>query len=325
MKIYFNPSNDPAFNLALEECMTKALSGPALMLWRNSSAVIVGRNQNTLAEVDPDALRKYSVALVRRMTGGGAVYHDLGNLNYSCMAVAGTGPFAAFDAFAAPVMDALRSFGLAVEFSGRNDILLDGRKISGTAKCLFGNRVLFHGTLLFDTDMELLAKVLTPDPEKVAFKGIRSVRSRVANIREYLPGMTSEEFPRAMLEALLKTTGETELAVIPSELIREAEALASAKYRTWEWNFGGSPAFGYHRKGRFAGGSVMLELDVRHGLIEEARITGDFFGERPVSELSEALRGIPFRREDVERILANRPLGGYMLHVTDEEFLSLFE
>lgn len=324
MRIYWNPEQDPAYNLALEETMLRQLRGPALMLWRNGPSVIIGRNQNAMAEVDCEAVRALDIPVVRRMTGGGAVYHDTGNLNYSCFTDHDGDSFARFELFARPVMAALRSFGIQSEFTGRNDILVDGKKVSGTAKMFVGDRVLFHGTLLFRTDIATLTRVLTPDPDKVSFKGIRSVSARVGNLGDYLPGVSPSEFAERMLQALLDLHEMKSPDPLPEDCVREARALADSKYRTWEWNYGSSPAYDYRKKARFSGGSVTLELSITHGKIEAAHITGDFFGGRPVSELEHLLKNIDFRPDAVRAALSSVPIEDFMLGVTLDDFLSLF-
>lgn len=324
MRIYWNPEQDPAYNLALEETMLRRLHGPALMLWRNGPSVIIGRNQNAMAEVDCEAVRALGIPVVRRMTGGGAVYHDTGNLNYSCFADHNGDSFARFDIFAEPVISALRSFGIQSEFTGRNDILVDGKKVSGTAKMFAGDRVLFHGTLLFRTDISTLTRVLTPDPDKVSFKGIRSVSARVGNLGDLLPGLSPSEFTERMLRALLELHGMSSPDPLPEDCMREARALADSKYRTWAWNFGSSPAYDYRKKARFPGGSVTLELAVSRGRIDSARITGDFFGQRPASELEALLKSVEFRPDAVRRALTGVRIDDFMLGVSMEDFLSLF-
>ena len=324
MRIYWNPSQDPAFNLALEETMLRRLRGPALMLWRNGPSIIIGRNQNAMAEIDCDAVRALKIPVIRRMTGGGAVYHDTGNLNYSCFADHSGDSFARFDIFAQPVIAALRSFGISSEFTGRNDILVHGKKVSGTAKMFVAGRVLFHGTLLFRTDISVLTRVLTPDPDKVSFKGIRSVSARVGNLGDLMPGISPSEFTDRMLHALLDLHGASSPDPIPEDCLRDARSLADSKYRTWEWNYGSSPAYDFRKKARFPGGSVTLELAVSRGRIGSARITGDFFGQRPVSELENRLKNVEFRPASVRQALSGVRIDDYMLGVSVEDFLSLF-
>ena len=325
MKLYWNPVTDAAYNLALEECMTRSLKGSGILLWRNRNAVIIGRNQNTHAEINTDILRELEIQAVRRNTGGGTVYHDLGNLNYSCMAdVDEKGGEISFEVFARPILAALESLGVHCEFSGRNDILYQDKKVSGTAKTIVDGRLLFHGTLLFDTDLTILGKVLTPDAEKIRGKGIKSVRARVTNLKEALPGMTSDQFAEAMLAALLKGSGDPVVTPIPEDLLARAEVLAAEKYRTHDWNYGNSPFFSFCKKQRFTGGTVEVALDVRRGAMENIAIRGDFFGERAVTELEDLLRGKTHDPAVIRQCLADVPFQHYINGVTLDEFLTLF-
>lgn len=324
MNLYWNPETDPAYNLALEECMTRSLRGPGILLWRNRNAVIIGRNQNTLAEINTDLLREWNITAVRRNTGGGTVYHDLGNLNYSCMADVEEETEISFEVFAQPILAALRSLGVPCVFSGRNDILYQDKKVSGTAKTVINGRLLFHGTLLFDTDLSVLGKILTPDPEKIRGKGIKSVRARVENLKEALPGMTSDQFTEAMCQALLQHSGISALTPIPEDLRKQAERLAQEKYRTHEWNYGNSPFFSFRKKQRFAAGTVEVLLDVRRGNMEQVAIRGDFFGEAPVADLENALRGSAHDPESIRRCLESIDLHRYINGLSLDEFVTLF-
>lgn len=325
MKLYWNPVTDAAYNLALEECMTRSLRGPGILLWRNRNAVIIGRNQNTLAEINTGLLTALDIQAIRRNTGGGTVYHDLGNLNYSCMAdVEDDGKEISFEVFARPILAALESLGVDCVFSGRNDILYQEKKVSGTAKTVVDGRLLFHGTLLFDTDLTVLGRILTPDPEKIRGKGIKSVRARVTNLKEALPDMTPDQFAEAMLNALLKQSGEKEVTPIPAELLAQAETLAEEKYRTHDWNYGNSPFFSFHKKQRFPCGTVEVALDVRRGIMENIAIRGDFFGERSVTDLEDLLRGKPHDPVVIRQTLADVNLNTFINGVTLDEFLSLF-
>ena len=193
MKLLINPSVDPAYNLALEEIIASDYPFEAVMLWRNEPSIIIGRNQNTEAEINAAAVRERGINVVRRITGGGAVYHDLGNINYTIAANDRQLDNEAFARNAQIIIDVLHKMGVPAEFHGRNDILVDGRKVSGSAKSVLSNRTLFHGTLLFDADLSVLSQVLTPDEEKIKAKGIKSVRSRVANLKEFLPDWSADD------------------------------------------------------------------------------------------------------------------------------------
>jgi lipoate-protein ligase A len=290
------------------------------MLWTNSSSVIVGKNQNTFAEVNRTFLEENHIPVVRRMTGGGAVYHDLGNVNYSLILNERHPGSDSFSRFARPVVNALCTLGAAAEFSGRNDILVDGRKVSGSAQCCVGQRTLFHGTLLFDTDMSMLGQVLTPGKIKMESKGVKSVRSRVANLKEFLPCVSVEEFIEQLQKALSGFGGSPE--PLPGEWCARAEQLADERYRQWSWNWGNPFENTWENAARFPdAGIVELKLKIRSGIIEEARITGDFFGDPQTVE--EALKGVLFRRENIETALLKVNFEECFKGVKKEDFLSI--
>ena len=314
MDYYWNERTDPAYNLALEEVMTAQADAPFAMLWRNRPAVIIGRNQNACREFDAAYAREHGIAVVRRMTGGGAVYHDLGNLNYSIFAFEtdANRRYIDFAPFAEPVLTALRALGAAAEFSGRNDILVDGRKVSGSAKCVHAGRILFHGTLLFDVDFEVMAAVLTPPRAKIEAKGVASVRARVANLNEFLPSLTRESFRQALERELLRQFGLRTPLPIPDNWMREAERIADERYRSWEWNFGESPDFTFERTQRFPCGTVTVHLDVHSGVIRRAAFRGDFFGTSPADELATLLTGCPHRADAIRAALSGADIGRYI-------------
>ena len=324
MKLLVNKSTDPAFNLALEELIASEYHEEIVMLWRNAPAIIVGRNQNTEAEINAEAVRQRNISVVRRITGGGAVYHDLGNINYTIAANDRLMDNDAFARNASVITSVLHKFNIPAEFKGRNDILVDGRKISGSAKSVFTNRTLFHGTLLFDTDLSVLSSVLTPDEEKIRAKGIKSVRSRVANLREYLPDWDVDAFLSALTAGLLEELGEDSVTPIPDALILRAEALANEKYRTWEWNFGSLTAYNYSCKSRFECGSVQVAFNVNNNRIENLNISGDFFGTRPVAELAEKINGSIPRDDDIAAKLAVVEVGDYISGLSANDLLTLF-
>jgi lipoate-protein ligase A len=256
------------------------------------------------------------------MTGGGAVYHDLKNVNYSLIFHERQPGADSFARFARPVAEALNKMGVPAEFSGRNDILVDGRKISGSAQCCIKDRTLFHGTLLFDTDMEMLGKVLTPGKLKMESKGVKSVRSRVANLKEFLPDMEVEGFVEKLKEQLCSFAGAPE--EVPLEWMERAESLAAEKYRKWEWNWGNIFQCQWENSARFPNaGIVELKLRLLSGRIEEAKLTGDFFGDG--APLEEALKGKLFRRDAIAAELSDNIVETSIRGLDRNEFLSLFE
>lgn len=303
MRIIFHSSTDPYFNLAAEEYLLDHSGDDVFMVWRNERSVIIGKNQNTWAQVDLEYARASGIGVVRRLSGGGAVFHDLGNVNFTFITAGDTIDFAAFTA---PILRALASFGVEASLGGRNDIVTaQGAKISGCAACVHqtshGTRRLHHGTLLYGADLSALARVLTPDPEKLSTKGIDSVRSRVANIQELsgrLKNVSAEAFAGLIADFASGEFGEAVSDLTETEK-RGIAHLADEKYRTWEWNFGSSPEFEVTRSCRFPYGKVTAELNAEHGVIGDIRITGDFFSSQDVELLCERLRGVRLEQREL--------------------------
>lgn len=318
-------STDPAYNLAFEEyILTHRMQGDYLLLWQNDNTVVVGQNQNAAAEINRAFVDAHHIHVVRRTTGGGAVYHDLGNLNYSFITDE-DGSALQFERFTAPVVDALRALGLQAEASGRNDILVDGRKVSGTAQRIYKNRILHHGTLLFDSDAGMVAGALNVDPEKYRSKGRKSVRSRIGNIRESLPkDMDLPEF-WAFLKTFFGAAGCVADALAPEELA-QVRSLKEEKYDTWEWTYGRSPRYNYTEKRRWPGGSLEIFAEIHAGCIEQLQFYGDFMSASSMDEIIQALTGCPFRPEAVAQKLDAFELSKYFGAITKEEILqTLFD
>ena len=316
-----NATRESALNLAVEQTLMETLPPDAelFMLWCDAPSVIVGRNQNARREIRADA----EVPVIRRLSGGGAVYHDEGNLCFTFI-TQNDGRFGDHAAFIAPVVAALNRMGVPAEASGRNDIAAEGRKISGNAQYALGNRLCHHGTLLFDADLAALSGILTPDAEKIQGKGIASVAARVANLKHYLPGMTTDTFAEALLADIALHAPDTQRFAIPADIYRRAEALADARYRTWAWNWGASPPYTYRNATRFEGGGVELLLDVRGGIIESAQIYGDFLALRDLSPLTQALVGCRHQCEDITRAIQNIDTAGLLGSITPKALISLF-
>ena len=316
-------SQDPAYNLAFEEyVLTHRKEGDYLLLWQNDNTIVVGQNQNTEAEINRRFVEEHHIRVVRRSTGGGAVYHDLGNLNYSFITDAGELQELAIQRFTAPVVDVLKRLGLNAEASGRNDILVEGQKVSGTAQRITGGRILHHGTLLFDSDADAVAGALNVDPEKFRSKASKSVRSRIGNIRSFLPkDMSLQEF-WAYLKDSLSGSGIIDDALSAEEL-SAVERLKTEKYDTWEWTYGRSPKYNITNKRRYPAGSIEFRAQVEEGIIREISFYGDFLSVCPIDPLTQALTNCRFCMEDVKTTLDRLDLKAILGSITEDELLDL--
>lgn len=300
-----NRGNTNAYvNLALEEYVFrhKPVDEDVLLFYVNAPAIIIGRNQNTVEEIAADAVAERGVRVVRRISGGGAVYHDLGNLNFSVMTPEVTGRFNRYDVFTEPVIAVLRDLGVPAELSGRNDILAGGRKISGNAQFARPGRMFSHGTLLVHSDLDDVTTMLRPKPGKVESKGVKSIRSRVANISEFLgQPLTVDELRERILERIFGTYDRARIPQI--ELTDDdwtrVHELVETKYGTWAWNYGENPECNVQRAQRFPAGEIDVRIDVQQGRIAALRIFGDFMGQDDVALLESRLVGLPYEREAI--------------------------
>jgi lipoate-protein ligase A len=285
MKFAETHSTDAYTNMAYEEAAFTLFPQDEsyLLLWQNRNTVVVGRHQNTAAEINADVLREHGIQVVRRLTGGGAVYHDMGNLNFTLIGDARPGGLD-FASFTRPVVTALRKLGINAELSGRNDLTVGGRKVSGNAQLVRHGRVLHHGTLLFESRLDILAGALRPPEGKLQSHAVPSVVSRVTNIPV---GM--DAFREALLDELFPSGVER---YEPSaEVLAQISQLREEKYATWDWNYGQSPAYTQRDKRRFPFGEVELWLDIREGRIAGAKLYGDFFTTADVEALERSLLG----------------------------------
>lgn len=321
------PNKDPKINLAIEEYLIRnvAPKEEILLFYINQPSIIIGRNQNTVQEINVDYVREHDIIVVRRLSGGGAVYHDLGNLNFSFIAPNSPGNFHNFQKFTQPVIQVLTKMGVPAELSGRNDILANGKKISGNAQYVSGPRMVSHGTLLWNTDLSVVGEALRVKQAKIESKGIKSVRSRVANITEFLPENPPDimTFRQHIIDGVNSQTPLREY-VLSSADWQNIHRLSQERYQTWEWNFGKSPAFGIQRETRYAGGTVEAWLDVsRGGIINRVKFYGDFFGQRDVSELEAALAGCRYAPSALQERLEGVNISHYFVGMPLQDLLNL--
>ncbi|MCY8265001.1 lipoate--protein ligase LplJ [Bacillus haynesii] len=317
---------DPRINLAIEEYCLKHLDPEEtyLLFYINQPSIIIGKNQNTIEEINTKYVDENGIIVVRRLSGGGAVYHDLGNLNFSFITKDDGNSFHNFKKFTEPVVAALKKLGVDAELSGRNDLMANGRKISGNAQFSTKGRMFSHGTLLFDSEIEHVVSALKVKKDKIESKGIKSIRSRVANISEFLDQkMTTVEFRSMLLRYIFDTEGE-----IPEYKLTEKDweiinQISKERYQNWDWNYGKSPKFNLQHSKRFQAGSVDIRLEVQKGVIRECKIFGDFFGVGDVSDIEEKLKGVQYETKAIEEALQGVDIKHYFGNIQKEEFLEL--
>lgn len=305
MRVIYNGCTDPFFNLAAEEILLAEGQGDIFMIWRNEKSVIVGKNQNTYGEIDRDFCETNGIKAVRRLTGGGAVFHDLGNVNFSFFTDCDADSEMDFLPYISEVTKALSAFGIDAYKNGRNDIEADGYKISGNAQCRYNCkdgrvRLLHHGTLLFSADMSTLSGALRPKAEKMESKGIKSVRARVKNIKD-MEGYCGPADAESFAEAICSIMANGEAGTLTDRECALIKELSENKYSRWEWNYGESPRFSDTVSRRFPFGSVEISYTAKKGIIEEIRIQGDFFAEGDIEELETGLVGTTLEKEDLEK------------------------
>ncbi|WP_134683780.1 lipoate--protein ligase [Brevibacillus migulae] len=316
---------DPRINLAIEEYALKYLPAEEdyLLFYINEPSIIIGKNQNTVEEINTEYVQANGIHVVRRLSGGGAVYHDLGNLNFSFITKDDGNSFHNYRKFTEPVIQALHQLGVEAELTGRNDIQVGERKISGNAQFSTRGRMFTHGTLLFNSQMENVSQALNVNPEKFKSKGVKSVRSRVANISEFLrEPMSIEEFRQHLLESIFagSQVERYELADADWEQIHQ---ISRERYQNWDWNYGKSPAFNVKRVQRLGAGTFDVRLFVEGGMIRSAAIYGDYFGRGESTEITDKLAGLRYDRETLSQVWEQHDLPFYFGPITKEEWLEL--
>ncbi len=325
MLVVLNPSTSASFNMAAEEYILKNFVDDVFMLWQADKTVLIGKNQNTRKEIDIQYVEANDIKVIRRLSGGGAVYNDLGNTNFAFISTDSGDSFANFRKFTAPIIDLLKKLGVPAEFSGRNDLLVDGKKFSGNAQFKHKNRLLHHGTLLFSSNMEQLGKALSPDMLKFKSKGIKSVKSRVTNISEHLQEtMSVKQFMALANEHILETFTDSMTYKFSDEDIIAIKKIEDERFANWDWNYGSSPKYDFSNQEKFPGGLVEVNLQVKDGIIKSAKIFGDFFSQGEISDVEAALINTKHSTEAVKKSLTLLNLNNYFAGISLDEIIQLF-
>ena len=324
MKYIESNSTDPYFNLALEEYVFDRLPKDEsyFMLWQNANTIVIGKYQNALEEVNQTVVDERGIKVARRLSGGGAVYHDMGNLNFTFIVDQKDVKGMNFKIFVEPVVETLKGFGVAAEFTGRNDIVIDGMKISGNSQYVKKHRVMHHGCIMLDSDLEKVADALNVKAAKFKSKNSKSVRSRVTTINAHAPCKISmEEFKTALKEHILGSDG-IEPYELTEEDLREIERLRTEKYSTWAWNYGQAVQYEMTREEKFDAGLVTVNMTAKDGRIVDIKFFGDFFGNGEIEDLEKALQGVILDNVLEEKLEALN-LDEYMHGITPAELAGL--
>ncbi|MDV3429453.1 MAG: lipoate--protein ligase [Bacillota bacterium] len=323
MLCLYNKNTDPYFNLACEEYLLKSFDEEFFMLWRNSPCVVIGKTQNALSEINREYVKENNITIVRRLSGGGAVFHDLGNINFTFIS-SKKESFNDFKRFTMPIIDALNNLGINAEFSGRNDLTIDDKKFSGNAQYCYKDRVLHHGTLLFSSNVSDISKSLKVNEKKFEGKAVKSVKSRVTNISSHLKSkMEVTEFIEFLMNYVLNSMDNSKSYQLTSDDINKIEKLKSEKYSTYEWNFGTSPKYSFRNEMKYAGGLIEFNCNVEKGFIKEAKFFGDFFGRFDVSDVEKALIGILYTEDDLRSTLLKLNLDNYFYNISADDLIKL--
>lgn len=321
-----NNIKDPMLNLAMEEYVLREIptDDSYFLFYVNQPSIIIGKNQNTIEEINESYIRENNIKVVRRVSGGGAVYHDEGNLNFSFITEDDGESFHNFKRFTQPIVEVLQEMGVNAALSGRNDVEIDGKKVSGNAMFTQKGRMFSHGTLMLESDISEVQNALKVNPKKIESKGVKSVRARVGNINDFLPEKIDiDEFKQRILSKIFDGAENIEEYKLSDEDWEKINQLSEEKYQTWKWNYGKNPKYNFSASHKFSAGLLDVRLDVKKGVIEHAKIFGDFFGVGEVIDIEERLVGVQHNYEKIDEALKEVDISHYLGRITREEFLNL--
>ncbi|WP_288275271.1 lipoate--protein ligase [uncultured Streptococcus sp.] len=322
MKYIVNKSHNPAYNIALEAYAFRELlaEDELFILWINEPAIIIGKHQNAIEEINKAYTDEHGIHVVRRLSGGGAVYHDLNNLNYTIISNKSQEGTFDFKTFSRPVIETLADLGVTATFTGRNDLEIDGKKFCGNAQAYFKGRMMHHGCLLFDVDMTVLENALQVSKDKIESKGVKSVRARVTNILDELPEkMTVEAFSDQLLNKIKEQYPDMTEYVLSESDLENIQNLVDNQFATWDWTYGQSPEYTITRSVRYPAGKITTYANIEKSVIKGIKIYGDFFGIKDVAEVEQSLIGLRYDYLDVLKKLQTIDTTKYFTNIAPQE------
>lgn len=322
MKYIINKSNNPAYNIALEAYAFRELRDidEIFILWINEPTIVIGKHQNAVEEINKEYTDEHGIHVVRRLSGGGAVYHDLNNLNYTIISSKSDEGAFDFKTFSKPVIDTLADLGVKAEFTGRNDLEIGGKKFCGNAQAYYKGRMMHHGCLLFDVDMTVLGQALKVSKDKIESKGVKSVRARVTNIVDELPEKISvQEFSDAILEQMKKQYPDMEEYVLTEADLAAVQKSCDEQFSSWDWIYGTAPEYTISRSVRYPAGKITAYANVDKSVIKSIKIYGDFFGIKDVDDIEALLAGVRYDYKDILAALKTVDITQYFSRMTAEE------
>lgn len=326
MKYIESTSNDPYFNLALEQYVFDEMSKDEeyFMLWQNDNAIIIGKHQNAIQEINQEYVKENNISVVRRLSGGGAVYHDLGNLNFTFIVDDEDISKFDFSKFCNPIVKALKKLNVEAEINGRNDITIDGKKFSGNSQYAKKKRIMHHGTIMYDSNIGVVSSSLNVSKDKIESKGVKSVKSRVTNVKNYMSeDISILEFKKLLLQYMFMDENLEEYTLTEEDLDC-IEKIKKERYLTWDWNFGSSPKYNILKERRFEGcGKIELYMEVTNGIIKGLNIYGDYFGNGDSIDICNRLIGCKIEECEIRKSLDNLDISDYFNNLDKDEFINL--
>lgn len=319
----YNKSTEPYFNMATEEYLFKNFTDDIFMLWRNNNAIIVGKHQNTLAEINVEYVKEKEIKVVRRLSGGGAVFHDLGNLNFTFIMNVDHGHMVDFKKYTNPILEVLQKLGVEAKFEGRNDLTINGLKFSGNAVHVVRNRYLQHGTLLFTSEMKDVSEALKVNPLKYKDKAVKSVRSRVTNISEHLKKpLELDNFSDMIMNHIMDRYENSVKYEFSNNDLNSIMQLTEEKYSKWDWNFGYQANYNFEKLIQTGGGSVEFHFNVDKGIIKGCKIFGDYFNTKDSEDIELALIDIPHNEGSIRTVLSQFEIDDYFRNIKEDELIA---